>query len=491
MGSFVCTCLHRRFWFWSRSKECTTSQPRLGHVTHHVEITGQSASDIADSVRTLIDRGHLRPGDLLPPVRTLARDLGVNRNTTVAAYRLLATSGLVVGQGRAGTRVADLSPGPQDGYATDGADDASAEVVDLASGNPLPALIPDVRPALTAAAGHTVLYGEPVIDAGLARWARDWFAPDVPGAAEAAGAFELSVTSGAVDAIERLLAQSLMRDDAVGLEDPCFLASQQTVRLGGYRTVPIAVDERGMTPAGLRAALEAGVRAVVCTPRAQNPTGASIDAERAQQLREVLADYPYVLVIEDDYYSLLSRVPFESIVGPEHQRWALVRSLSKFIGPDICVALVASDRETAARLALRLSPGTTWVSHLLQRIALAQLTDASARALIERAAGVYADNNAAFVRALAERGVDVGVGSTGAGAVRAGDGISVWVPVKAPATEVAARLARHGWTVRPGDEFGLTEDGIASRHVRVTVHELSESQVEAFATDLVLAGGYA
>lgn len=460
-------------------------------MTHHVEITGQSASDIADSVRTLIDRGHLRPGDLLPPVRTLARDLGVNRNTTVAAYRLLATSGLVVGQGRAGTRVADLSPGPQDGYATDGADDASAEVVDLASGNPLPALIPDVRPALTAAAGHTVLYGEPVIDAGLARWARDWFAPDVPGAAEAAGAFELSVTSGAVDAIERLLAQSLMRDDAVGLEDPCFLASQQTVRLGGYRTVPIAVDERGMTPAGLRAALEAGVRAVVCTPRAQNPTGASIDAERAQQLREVLADYPYVLVIEDDYYSLLSRVPFESIVGPEHQRWALVRSLSKFIGPDICVALVASDRETAARLALRLSPGTTWVSHLLQRIALAQLTDASARALIERAAGVYADNNAAFVRALAERGVDVGVGSTGAGAVRAGDGISVWVPVKAPATEVAARLARHGWTVRPGDEFGLTEDGIASRHVRVTVHELSESQVEAFATDLVLAGGYA
>lgn len=460
-------------------------------MTHHVEITGQSASDIADSVRTLIDRGHLRPGDLLPPVRTLARDLAVNRNTTVAAYRLLAASGLVVGQGRAGTRVADLSPGPQDGYATDGADDTSAQTVDLASGNPLPALIPDVRPALTAAAGHTVLYGEPVIDAGLARWARDWFAPDVPGASGTPGAFELSVTSGAVDAIERLLAQSLMRDDAVGLEDPCFLASQQTVRLGGYRTVPIAVDERGMTPAGLRVALEAGVRAVVCTPRAQNPTGASIDAERAQQLREVLADYPYVLVIEDDYYSLLSRVPFESIVGPEHQRWALVRSLSKFIGPDICVALVASDRETASRLALRLSPGTTWVSHLLQRIALAQLTNTEARALIERAAEVYADNNASFVRALAERGVDTGVGSTGAGAVRAGDGISVWVPVNAPAAEVAARLARHGWTVRPGDEFGLTEGGTASHHIRVTVHELSESQVEAFVTDLVVAGGYA
>lgn len=418
----------------------------------------------------LIDRGELRPGDLLPPVRTLAEDLGVNRNTTVAAYRLLATSGLVVGQGRAGTRVADFTPGPQDGYAPQRNE---TPTIDLASGNPLPELIPDLGPALTAAGGHTVLYGEPVIDAGLADWARDWFSPDVP------GDFELSVTSGAVDAIERLLDQSLMRDDAVGLEDPCFLASQQTVRLGGYRTVPIAVDDRGMTPDGLRAALEAGVRAVVCTPRAQNPTGASVDAKRAAQLRDVLADYPYVLVIEDDYYSLLSRDPFESIVGPEHQRWALVRSLSKFIGPDICVALVASDSETAARLALRLSPGTTWVSHLLQRIALAQLTDESARALIEKAAGVYARNNQAFVEALSRHGVSA----------QAGDGVSVWVPVQAPAAEVAARLARSGWKVRPGDEFGLTDGGTASRHVRVTVHELSEAQVEEFARDLAMAAG--
>src|SRR5699024_8768398 len=112
--------------------------------------------------------------------------------------------------------------------------------------------------------------------------------------------------SGAVDAIERLLAQALVRDDAVALEDPCFLASIQTVRHAGYRALPVPVDEEGMTPQGLRAALEAGARAVVLTPRAQNPTGASLSETRAHALREVLAEHPYVLVIIDDYFSFLS-----------------------------------------------------------------------------------------------------------------------------------------------------------------------------------------
>ncbi len=54
------------------------------------QITGTTASEIADSVRSLRDRGSLQPGSLLPPVRELAATLGVNRNTAVAAYRQLA-----------------------------------------------------------------------------------------------------------------------------------------------------------------------------------------------------------------------------------------------------------------------------------------------------------------------------------------------------------------------------------------------------------------
>lgn len=262
----------------------------------------------------------------------------------------------------------------------------------------------------------------------------------------------------------------------MALEDPCFLSSLNTVRLGGYRPVAVPVDDEGMTVEGLQAALDAGVRAVVCTPRAQNPTGASLTAERAEALRAVLARHPYVLVIEDDHFSLLSPEPYHSVIGPAHQRWALVRSVSKFLGPDMCLAVAASDPDTAERLALRLSPGTTWVSHLLQRLAVAMLTDGDVTAQIQAAGAHYAERNAAFARRLDAAGLPT----------RAGDGLSLWLDVGAPARLVAEQLMRRGWLARVGDEFMLA-GAAASRHLRLTVHDLDDADAERLVTDLVAA----
>ncbi|GAA1488921.1 aminotransferase class I/II-fold pyridoxal phosphate-dependent enzyme [Brachybacterium sacelli] len=431
-------------------------------------ISGGTAAEIADSVRGLVERGALAPGSPLPSVRALAEQLGVNRNTAVAAYRTLARSGVVVSQGRAGTRVAQRSRVPQEGFA------AAGSLRDVGTGNPDPSLIPDLRPALAAAVGRPVLYGEPVIDRDLESWARVWVGSDLPGDADD---LRLTLTSGAVDAVERLLAQALLRDDAVALEDPCFLASIHLSRIGGYRAVPVPVDAEGMTVDGLRHALDQGVRAVVSTPRAQNPTGASLTPRRAAQLREVLADHPYVLVVQDDYFSFLSRRPFFSIIGPEHRRWALIRSVSKFAGPDMCLAVTASDPDTAARLALRLSPGTTWVSHLLQRLTHGVMTDAGALALIEQAGAHYAERNTAFAERLADHGLEA----------PPGDGLSLWVPVPVPARDVAERLMRRGWLVRTGDEFRLEPTDEPSRHLRLTVHDLDQQAARTLASDLAAA----
>lgn len=427
-------------------------------------ITGATADEIADSVRDLRETGALTAGDSLPPVRALAERLGVNRNTVVAAYRQLAAAGLVLSLGRGGTRVADPSPVAQEGFA------AGNRLRDLGTGNPDPALIPSLGDAFTRVAARPVLYGEPVVDEALGRWSREWFSPDV-----APADFEVSVTSGAVDAVERLLSQALVRGDAVALEDPCWLAGIHTARLGGYRTVPVPIDDEGMTVAGLRAALEAGVRAVVCTPRAQNPTGASVSAERAAQLRAVLEEHPYVLVIEDDHFSLLSRSRYHSIVGPEHRRFALVRSVSKFLGPDMCLAVVASDPETAARLGMRLSPGTTWVSHLLQRLTVALVTDPEVAAKIEATGAHYAERNARFAALLRRRGLE----ATGR------DGLNLWLTLPMTARAVSEQLMRRGWLARTGDEFLLTEG--PSRQLRVTVHDLDDETAASLADDLVAA----
>ena len=74
------------------------------------DIAGATALEIAESVRRLLDRGALAPGDALPPVRTLADRLGVNRNTVMAAYRQLAQRRRRRVAGRGGTRVAEPRP---------------------------------------------------------------------------------------------------------------------------------------------------------------------------------------------------------------------------------------------------------------------------------------------------------------------------------------------------------------------------------------------
>ena len=430
-----------------------------------LEISGRAAADIAASVRALIERGALQPGQALPPVRTLADTLGVNRNTAVAAYRQLTQAGVVVTRGRGGTHVADRSAVPQEGFAAD------SVLRDVATGNPDPDLIPDPSRALARMAGRPVLYGEPVIDPGLEQWAQSWMRADL-----APSELRLTITSGAADAVERLLAQALVRDDAVALEDPCFLTSIHTVRVGGYRAVPVPVDDEGMTVEGLRTALEQGVRAIVCTPRAQNPTGASLSEARAEELRAVLRAHPYVLVIEDDHFSMLSRRPFHSLIGPDHRRWALVRSVSKFLGPDMCLAVTASDSDTAERLAMRLTPGTTWVSHLLQRLVLALVTDPETTAGVEAAAAHYAERNRAFAERLTTLGIPAA----------AGDGLNLWVALPVPARDVSEQLMRRGWLARPGDAFVLA-DAPAARRRRLTVPDLGATDAERLATDIAAA----
>lgn len=443
------------------------------------EIAGRTAEEIAASVRGLLDRGILAPGASLPPVRALAESLGVNRNTALAGYRLLVRAGLAETRRGGGTVLAAPAAAlPEEGFAPVG---AVAELAarepgrtralrDVGDGNPDPALLPDPL-ALRLEPAPPRLYGEATIDPGLAAWATEWIAEDQ------SRPFALTVTAGAVDAVERLLAVALAPGDAVALEDPCFLTSISTVRQGGYRPIGVGLDGAGMRPDELRAALEAGARAVVCTPRAHNPTGVSLTQERAAELRAVLADFPHVLVIEDDHFALLARASYATIIGADHPRWALVRSVSKVLGPDLRLALVASDAGTAAQLGLRISGGITWVSHLLQRMSHGLLAAPGADAQRAAASAHYAERAASFAERLRRHGC----------AAVAGDGLNVWVATGAPAAQVLGRLGERGWLARPGAEFALA--GGFADFVRVTAHALDDPEQEQLAADLAWAAG--
>ncbi len=231
--------------------------------------------------------GELEPGQALPPMRELAERLGVNPNTVAAAYRTLRERGVIETAGRRGSRV---RPTP----ATTGREFIRVEVPegarDVSDGNPDPALLPALGPVFAAAAERgdrePVLYGARPVDPELERLARDGMDADgVP-------AGPVAVTSGSLDAMERVLGAHLKPGDAVAVEDPGWGSLLDLVPALGLRAVPVGVDDDGPLPDDVRRALETGARCLVVTDRAQNPTGAALSATRARALRAVLRGHP-------------------------------------------------------------------------------------------------------------------------------------------------------------------------------------------------------
>jgi GntR family transcriptional regulator len=65
---------------------------------------------IADQIRSQCASGVLAPGDLMPSVRQLARELAVNQNTILRVYERLTSEGLLDRRQGDGTYVADSLP---------------------------------------------------------------------------------------------------------------------------------------------------------------------------------------------------------------------------------------------------------------------------------------------------------------------------------------------------------------------------------------------
>ncbi|HEX6872059.1 MAG TPA: aminotransferase class I/II-fold pyridoxal phosphate-dependent enzyme [Micromonosporaceae bacterium] len=425
----------------------------------HYQIAGQKAAEIMASVEAGIRSGALAPGAALPPVRVLAGELGLAAATVAGAYKALRQRGLVETAGRNGTRVRARPP-----VASRLARRPSvpAGAVDLSAGEPDQRLLPRLGPALRrlAAAGS-----EPLLYSGSGAWpelvamSRDRLAADaVPAPA-------ITVTSGALDAIERLLTAHLRPGDRVGVEDPGWANLIDLVAALGLVAVAVPVDDEGPTVDGLRAAVAAGISALVVTSRAQNPTGAAVSAARASGLRAVLAAAPDVLTIEDDHAAELASLPLASLAGAG-SRWAFVRSVSKPYGPDLRLAVVAGDEASIARVDGRMRLGAGWVSTLLQRLLVQLWRDPAVADQIARAAAGYEQRRSSLLTALHQRGV-VANGRTG---------INIWVPVEHEAAAVAG-LAASGWAVAPGSLYRLRSAG----GLRVTVSALAARDIDRLA----------
>jgi DNA-binding transcriptional MocR family regulator len=309
------------------------------------------------------------------------------------------------------------------------------------------------------------MYGEAAVDADLARLARaDLDADGVPDG-------PVVVTSGSLDALERVLAAHLKPGDAVAVEDPGWGSLLDLVPALGLRAVPVGVDEEGPDPDDVERALTAGARALIVTSRAQNPTGAAVTARRARALRSVLRTYPETLLIEDDHGHRIVDLPLHPLVGVTHS-WAVVRSAAKAYGPDLRLAVLTGDPVTVDRVRGRQRLGPGWVSLLLQRAVVHLWTS---DAVDPRAvAAAYGLRREALIAALAERGI----------AAHGRSGMNVWVPVP-DETGAVARLLHAGWAVAPGARFRIG----APPGIRITISTFAPHDVVPMADAVASAIG--
>jgi len=417
-------------------------------------LSGDSAVNIARSIESAVAGGKIAGGSLLPPVRSAAAHLRVSPATVAAAYRVLGQRGVVIADGRRGTRVRHAPP-----IAMPVAAPLPESVRDLAGGNPDGALLPPI-PKL---AHEQRLYRDDLNDPRLLDLARKQFVDDhVPAAT-------IAVVSGALDGVERVLREHLRPGDRVAVEDPCFTGVLDLLSALALVPVPVTIDDEGLDPDALKRALRGDVAALVITPRAQNPTGSAISASRQRALRAILARHPELLLIEDDHAGPIAGAPYRTLVDVSREHWAVVRSVSKSLGPDLRVAVLAADERTIALVEGRQNLGIRWVSHILQRIVIAMWSDRRVQSLLKRAERTYTERRNALLRELRMRGIEA----------HGASGLNVWIPVREE-TPVAQALMSAGWAVQAGERYRLT----TGPAVRVTIATLEPDDAARLAEEL-------
>jgi DNA-binding transcriptional MocR family regulator len=416
-------------------------------------VDDRSSKGIALALSGGIDRGVLRPGERLPPIRRVARDLQVAPATISAAWSQLARAGLIETDGRRGTHVREASVGPR--RYRRALDSQAGYRVDLSTGLPDPRLLPDLHAAMRRVprdeTAHSYLE-EPVVPALREALEESW-----PYAVEA-----LTVVDGAMDAHSQFVAAHLRFGDRVAVEQPCFPPLLDLLEMAGAVPIGVGYDAEGLVVADLAAALKAGAKVLFFQPWGQNPSGQSLSRARAAELAATLAGHDVVVVEDDSAGGTPSGAPV-SLGAFLPDRTVLVRSFSKTHGPDLRLAAIGGPATVVGPMVERRYLGQGWSSRLVQSILLELLTDAGSRALVAEAQATYAARTGALADALAERGV----------CVPGRDGINVWVPVAEQGAALLL-LAAAGVRAASGDPFWISPP--ETDHIRITASSIDSSR---------------
>jgi len=422
-------------------------------------LTDRTSKGIAATIGRLVSSGELVEGTRLPTVRELSRLLGVSPTTVSEAWQRLAAVGAIEPRGRQGTFVArPVGPGSPRRYrrVTEGPGHFE---LDLSTGTPDPALLPELAPIVGRVSRQHLTSSyldQPVLPQLAAELRARWpFEPEA-----------LTVVDGAMDALDRVAQVIVRLGERVVVEHPAFPPLLDLLDQLGADVIGVDVDDEGVQPEPLRAALARHPRAVFLQPRAHNPAGVALTDRRADEIADVLAGTS-TIVVEDDHSGDIASEPLVSLGTRLPERTVHIRSFSKSHGPDLRLAAVGGAGAIVTAVANRRLLGPGWSSRILQAVLVTMLCDDETVDSVAAARAEYQRRR----RLVTDRLHAAGVRTTGR------DGFNVWVEVGDERSALIT-LAAQGIGAAPGEPFLVHPD---RDHLRITVSALRANDDEVHA----------
>ena len=423
------------------------------------------------ALREAILQGRLAPGLRLPATRTLARDLGVARNTIVSVFEQLVAEGYLEARIGAGTCVAAIGPEALL-HATPLARRAAAGVAPRLSRRG--EALASVRRASGAGDARAFVLGLPALDAfPTTTWARrltrrartptrsafgyDW-ATGHPALREAVAAYvgaargvvcrpeQVIVVAGAQAGLDLACHVLLDPGDPAWIEEPGYLGARGALVAASARLVPVPIDAEGFDAAeGARRAPDA--RLAYVSPSHQLPLGVTTSLPRRLALLE-WARRAGAWILEDDYdseYRYGGR-PLAAMQGIDAGgRVIYVATFSKTMFPALRVGYVIVPPALVEPFSVALRH-TGHSAPLVVQAALADfLAEGHFAAHVRRMRTLYAARQARLLRAARRHlGELLPLAPSEAGMHLVGD-----LPAGTDDVALAARAAAAGVAVRP------------------------------------------
>ncbi|MBZ9881994.1 PLP-dependent aminotransferase family protein [Mesorhizobium sp. CA10] len=365
----------------------------------------------------------LPPGSELPSTRALAAELGLGRNTIVAAYDQLVTEGYLANRQGARPVIVDLPEGPRETAAEE---------------PPVPLRQPSLRgqqllsqPYHHGRPGHVAFHpGMPDAQSfPFGVWGRlvarrashggeTLFGTyDVTGHPALKGAIagylysargvrcrpeQIVITTGAQAAFDLLARLLLDPEDTVLMEEPGYYGAKAAFTVAGARILPIAVDqERGWR-------LDAPTfspRLIYVTPACQHPLGITMRMEERLRLLDI-AETANAWVIEDDFdgeYRFQGR-PVPAIQSMDRSgRVIYVGTFAKLLFPALRLGFMVLPQELAGRIVNALSTTGQFAPLLLQAALADFITEGHMSRHLKRMRRIYAQRRQLFREIVTER----------------------------------------------------------------------------------------